>query len=42
VLCGAIFSFEAALGPYFDNMNEMIVKRFGIDYTDAGKMLIVP
>ena len=42
MLCGAIFFFEAALGPYFDNMNDMIVKRFGIDYTDAGKMLIVP
>jgi hypothetical protein len=23
-------------------MNDMIVKRFGIGYTDAGKMLIIP
>lgn len=41
-MCGAIFFFEAAVGPYFDNMNDMIVKRFGINYTDAGKMLILP
>ena len=41
-MCGAVFFFEAALGPYFDNFNDMIVKRFGISYTDAGKMIIIP
>jgi peptidoglycan/LPS O-acetylase OafA/YrhL len=41
-VCAAIFFFEAALGPYFDNLNDMIVKRFNIEYTMAGKLLLLP
>ena len=41
VIIGAIFFFEASLGPVNDNFNELLVKRFSISYTDAGKLLLI-
>lgn len=38
----SIFSFEMTLTPFLDNFNELLVKRFGISYTDAGKLILVP
>lgn len=33
---------EASLGSCLDNMNDLLVKRFNIPYTDAGLLLITP
>lgn len=42
VVCVAIFFFQACLGPFFDNLNDLMVKRFNISYTDSGNMLLIP
>ena len=41
VIIAAIFFFEASLGPVNDNFNELLVRRFNISYTDAGKLLLI-
>ena len=37
-----IFFCEASLGPFNDNLNELIVSRFNFSYTDTGKLLLIP
>jgi hypothetical protein len=41
-LTGAIFFAEASLGPFNDNLNDLIVKRFNIPYVTVGKLLLIP
>ena len=37
-----VFFSEGSLGPFSNNLNDLIVKRFAIPYGDAGKLLIIP
>lgn len=41
IIAASIFFFESSLGPVNDNLNELLVARFGISYTDAGKLLLI-
>lgn len=36
------FFSEISLGGFMDNLNDLLVKRFSIPYTDAGALLITP
>ena len=36
------FFSEASLGPFNDNLNDLLVKRFSIPYADAGRLLLIP
>lgn len=42
VLMVASFFSEVSLGGFMDNLNDLLVKRFNIPYTDAGALLIIP
>ena len=42
VIVGAIFFSESCMGPFNDNLNELLVRRFGISYTTSGGLLLIP
>lgn len=37
-----VFFSEGSLGPFLNNLNDLIVRRFAISYADTGKLLIIP
>jgi hypothetical protein len=42
ILMLSCFFSEISLGGFMDNLNDLLVKRFNIAYTDAGALLIIP
>ena len=30
------------MGPFNDNLNELLIRRFGVPYTTAGQLLLIP
>jgi hypothetical protein len=42
ILIGVIFFTEYCVGPFIDNLNDTLVKRFQIPYVTAGEILIIP
>ena len=37
-----VFFSEGSLGPFNDNLNDLLVNRFNIPYKDAGGLLLIP
>lgn len=37
-----VFFGESSIGPYFDNLTDLLVKRFNIPYTTAGQLSMIP
>lgn len=41
VVIAAIFFAEASMGPFNDNLNELLVTRFGVSYTTSGQLILI-
>ena len=37
-----VFFGESSIGPYFDNLTDLLVKRFGVPYITAGQISMIP
>ena len=42
IYMATVFCGESVTGPYFNNLTDLLVKRFNIPYTTAGQISMIP